>query len=120
MRLAAAFAMLVLAAVACSREPKPEPVHVADAGGQGEFMPGHIVVKTKDGAPLAAPLAQRLSLAKQRDLSGGAILYQIEGLDPGAPDAKKRTTDAVDDVKKDPSVAWAEVDWIMTALPASR
>jgi hypothetical protein len=108
---------VLVAFVACKakEEPKPAPPPASEAApAPSAFIPGHVIVKPKPGAAVTAELLARHGLVKMKDLSGGATLYRVEGLDGAASDARARTLAIVDALKSDPNVAFAEVDHVLT------
>ena len=108
---------VVVAACKGKEEPKRVPASPPQPSGdesEGSFVPGHVIVKAKSGAAVANDVLARYGLVKMKDLSGGATLYRVEGLDGAASDARARTLAIVEVLKKDPNVEYAQVDHVLT------
>jgi lysozyme family protein len=109
--------LVLVAACKVKEEPKrapPSPSPPPAESSEGAFVPGHVIAKTKAGATLGSDVLARHGLVKMKDLSGGATLYRVEGLDGAAPDARTRTLAIVDALRKDPNVEYAQLDHVLT------
>jgi hypothetical protein len=104
---------LCAAVAACRTKDEPPPAPVQEDVATLAFVAGHVIVKMRPGAPASGGALERNGLVKVKRISGNAALYRIEGLDPNAPNARALTIAIVDDLKKDPSVAAAELDYVI-------
>ena len=118
MRIVIALTFAVaLSSAACREDMRKQPLELnpdAAPGPDAPFVAGHVIVTTA-GKPLSDETLGKYSLVKDRDLSFGAAIYRIDGLNPRSPGAREKTLAVVDALKKEPGVKSAEVEAIVVA-----
>lgn len=80
-----------------------------------DFVPGQLIVKTRDGGLLPALRLAVLGFDQPAvQLSGGTLLYRLSADVLGAlalADGKQRTLDLLDSLQADPGVVWAQLNY---------
>jgi hypothetical protein len=84
------------------------------------FVAGHAIVWPASRGGLAPSTMAKHRLVKLRDLSGGAVLCRIEGIDAttlGREGALAKTLETLESLRRDPAVASVEPNFLVAPEP---